>query len=52
MGGRYKVVRGGSWINAWYFWYLRADYRSYELPEYRYNYGGFRCVAPPLDSKK
>lgn len=42
--GVYKVLRGGSWSNAWY--YLRTSYRSFgsPMPSYYGNNIGFRCV--------
>jgi len=44
--GTYKVLRGGSWSNAWY--YLRTAYRSFgsPFPSYYGNNIGFRCVIP------
>lgn len=42
-------LRGGSWIDS--VWNLRAAYRSYDLPETRYDIVGLRC-AWPQDSKK
>lgn len=44
--GVYKVLRGGSWSNAWY--YLRTAYRSFAspIPSYYGNNIGFRCVIP------
>jgi formylglycine-generating enzyme required for sulfatase activity len=45
--GVYKVLRGGSWSDAWTF--LRTVYRSYgsAFPSYYGNNIGFRCAALP-----
>lgn len=40
--GKYRVVRGGSWLNHHYI--LRCVYRSCSYPEGRDNNVGFRCV--------
>jgi len=42
----YRVLRSGSWSDAWY--YLRVSYRSYgsPFPAYYGNNIGFRCAAP------
>ncbi len=40
--GKYRVVRGGSWINHVYI--LRCAYRSCSYPGGRDNNVGFRCV--------
>jgi len=44
--GIYRVLRSGSWSDAWY--YLRVSYRSYgsPFPAYYGNNIGFRCAAP------
>jgi len=44
--GVYKVLRGGSWSDAWF--YLRTAYRSKAsaFPSYFGNNIGFRCVIP------
>jgi formylglycine-generating enzyme required for sulfatase activity len=41
----YRVLRSGSWSDAWY--YLRVSYRSYgsPFPAYYGNNIGFRCAA-------
>ncbi len=45
--GVYKVLRGGSWSDAWTF--LRTAYRSFgsAFPSYYGNNIGFRCAALP-----
>ncbi|MFN3533644.1 MAG: formylglycine-generating enzyme family protein [Candidatus Brocadia sp.] len=40
--GKFRVVRGGSWVNHHYI--LRSAYRSCSYPEGRDNNVGFRCV--------
>jgi formylglycine-generating enzyme required for sulfatase activity len=42
----YRVLRGGSWSDAWY--YLRVTYRSFgtPFPAYYGNNIGFRCAVP------
>ena len=42
--GNRRVVRGGSW----YFneWYVRAANRHWNVPIFRYDLVGFRCVSP------
>ena len=40
--GKYRVVRGGSWINHMYI--LRCAYRSCSVPSGKDNNVGFRCV--------
>jgi formylglycine-generating enzyme required for sulfatase activity len=44
--GIYKVLRGGSWTNPWF--YMRVSYRSKgsAFPAYYTNNIGFRCAAP------
>ena len=44
--GTYKVLRGGSFGNNWF--YLRTSYRSFgsAFPSYYGNNIGFRCAAP------
>ena len=50
-GEGYKFIRGGSWYDV--SWYLRADYRDiYYPPGREVSDVGFRCVAPPQDSKE
>jgi len=41
--GKYKVVRGGSWLN--YAGNIRSPYRLDPEPDNRYNVFGFRCVV-------
>jgi len=43
--GSYRVLRGGSWID--YFYYCRAAYRYYTAPDYTLSYWGFRVVWTP-----
>ena len=40
--GKYRVVRGGSWINHMYA--LTCSYRSCSVPTGKVNNVGFRCV--------
>lgn len=40
--GKFRVVRGGSWVNHHYI--LRSAYRSCSFPDGRDNNVGFRCV--------
>ena len=40
--GKYRVVRGGSWINHMYI--LKCSYRSCSVPSGRDDNVGFRCV--------
>ncbi|CAG0938649.1 Formylglycine-generating enzyme [Candidatus Brocadiaceae bacterium] len=40
--GKFRVVRGGSWVNHHYI--LRSAYRSCSFPEGKDNNVGFRCV--------
>lgn len=40
--GKYRVVRGGSWIN--YMYSLRCSYRSCSVPSGKDSNVGFRCV--------
>lgn len=40
--GMYKVIRGGSWLNYWY--YLRSGYRNIYFPNYLSDLAGFRVV--------
>ncbi|WKZ23538.1 MAG: formylglycine-generating enzyme family protein [Candidatus Brocadiaceae baterium WH-1] len=40
--GKFRVVRGGSWINHHYI--LKSAYRSCSYPEGRDNNVGFRCA--------
>ncbi len=40
--GKYRVVRGGSWINHMYA--LKCSYRSCSVPSGKDNNVGFRCV--------
>ncbi|NCP86496.1 MAG: hypothetical protein CO094_02975 [Anaerolineae bacterium CG_4_9_14_3_um_filter_57_17] len=41
----FRVLRGGSFYNDRH--YVRAAVRRWNLPNYRFDYGGFRfCVAP------
>ena len=39
--GQYRVLRGGSW--NYYSGDVRSSYRDRIVPDYRFNYGGFRC---------
>lgn len=50
-GDGYKCFRGGSWYSS-YDWILRAGYRDDLHPGGRSDDVGFRCVAPPQDSKE
>jgi formylglycine-generating enzyme required for sulfatase activity len=43
--GVLRVLRGGSWISIEKN--VRAAYRSYFHPDYRYDHIGFRCVVEP-----
>ena len=43
--GSYRVVRGGSSQNAWY--YFRCGFRDYDYPHDRSNKVGFRCAKSP-----
>ncbi|MFV2055991.1 MAG: formylglycine-generating enzyme family protein [Thiohalomonadales bacterium] len=38
-----RVLRGGSWV--YYPAYARADYRYRPIPDFRYNYIGFRLLS-------
>ncbi|MGB3691276.1 MAG: bifunctional serine/threonine-protein kinase/formylglycine-generating enzyme family protein [Spirulinaceae cyanobacterium] len=38
-----RTIRGGSWLSS--PWYCRSAYRRYEIPDYRFNYLGFRVVC-------
>lgn len=38
-----RVIRGGSWLNCAY--YLRVAYRSFNFPQVKNSYYGFRCVV-------
>lgn len=40
--GMYKVIRGGSWLNYWY--YCRSGYRNVYFPNYVSDLAGFRVV--------
>ncbi len=40
--GEYRALRGGSWYYNDY--YLRASYRSWNVPSYNYYVVGFRCA--------
>lgn len=40
--GKYRIVRGGSWINHMYI--LKCSYRSCSVPSGKDNNVGFRCV--------
>ena len=40
--GKFKVVRGGSWVN--YPDSLRSSFRRWSQPEVRFNDTGFRCA--------
>lgn len=40
--GKYRVVRGGSWINHMYI--IKCAYRSCSVPSGKDNNVGFRCV--------
>ena len=41
-GSGNRVLRGGSW--NYYAWSTRVSYRLRNLPDYRYDYVGFRCA--------
>jgi len=43
--GQQRVVRGGSWFNGQ--WFVRAAYRSRNLPVDRDDFLGFRCARSP-----
>ena len=45
INGTYKVLRGGSWYEGWY--YLRAALRGITTPTDKGILGGSRCVFPP-----
>ena len=47
--GLYRVIRGGGWGS--YAWSLRSAYRSYDFPDVRFDYAGFRLVRTPLNSE-
>ncbi|MFQ5992489.1 MAG: formylglycine-generating enzyme family protein, partial [Nitrospiraceae bacterium] len=46
--GRYKVFRGGSWLNHRHI--LRTTARDGSLPDLRTHGTGFRCVKDLLPS--
>jgi len=41
--GTHRVLRGGSWLNYWYF--IRVAYRGSRYPDGSYSSFGFRCAA-------
>ncbi len=45
--GKFKVVRGGSWVN--YEDTLHSAFRRWSRPEVRFNDTGFRCAKDPID---
>ncbi len=50
--GRYKVVRGGSWLDSTlgdHLSFFRAANRHWQLPEARRSYIGFRCAVSQAD---
>ena len=44
--GKFKVVRGGSWVN--YADTLHSAFRRWSRPEVRFNDTGFRCAKDPI----
>jgi formylglycine-generating enzyme required for sulfatase activity len=44
--GKYKVVRGGSWVN--YADTLHSAFRRWSRPEVRFNDTGFRCAKDAI----
>jgi formylglycine-generating enzyme required for sulfatase activity len=44
--GKYKVVRGGSWVN--YADTLHSAFRRWSRPKVRFNDTGFRCAKDPI----
>ena len=40
--GSTRVIRGGSWSD--YAWYCRSAFRGRLMPDYRYDYLGFRLA--------
>ena len=47
---QYRVLRGASWISV-YPVYLLASYRISNVPAYRFDYVGFRCVVAAESSR-
>lgn len=47
--GKYKVVRGGSWLNHWHT--IRAANRSIYFPSVQDDVLGFRCVVVSTPSR-
>ena len=50
--GRYKVVRGGSWLDSSLgdrLSFFRAANRHWQLPDARRSYIGFRCATSTID---
>jgi formylglycine-generating enzyme required for sulfatase activity len=50
--GRYKVVRGGSWLDSTLgdrLSFFRAANRHWQLPDARRSYIGFRCATSTID---
>ncbi|NIQ02347.1 MAG: SUMF1/EgtB/PvdO family nonheme iron enzyme [Nitrospinaceae bacterium] len=45
--GKFKVVRGGSWVN--YADTLHSAFRRWSRPEVRFNDTGFRCAKDSID---
>jgi len=45
--GRFKVVRGGSWVN--FEDTLHSAFRRWSRPEVLFNDTGFRCAKDPVD---
>lgn len=49
--GKYKVLRGGGWVNRDRK-FLRVSKRAHAHPNYGFKSFGFRCVASPKSPKK
>lgn len=45
-GGIYKVIRGGSWSNPWFYQRVSSRSKGTEFPDYYGNNIGFRCAVP------
>ena len=48
--GKFKVVRGGSWVN--YADTLHSAFRRWSRPEVRFNDTGFRCAKDAVDENQ
>jgi len=48
--GKFKVVRGGSWVN--YADTLHSAFRRWSRPEVRFNDTGLRCAKDSIDETK